>query len=57
MAAAAIIENRKIAISQQRFDGLQRNLVRVHIFSPSNVLTVKFEFIKIQDGGRLPSSN
>ena len=41
MAAAAIIENRKIAISQQRFDGLQRNLVRVHIFSPSNVLTVK----------------
>jgi len=41
MAAAAVLKNRKITTSQQRFDGSQRNLVGVRIFTPSHVLTVK----------------
>jgi len=32
---------RKIAISQQRFDGSPRNLVRGHTLTPLNVPTVK----------------
>jgi len=35
------VENRKITTTQQRFDGSQRNLVWVRIFTPSNVLIVK----------------
>jgi len=57
MAAAAILQNRKIATSQQRFDGSQRNLVRVvgtHIYSIKRVDYSNFENLKIQHGGRPP---
>ena len=51
-AAAAISKNRKIAISQLRFDRSLRNLVWWHMLTRLTVLTVKMlKFKKMNDGG------
>jgi len=58
MAAAAILKNRKTAISQQRFDRPPRNLARRRILArwhASSVPAVKNSTSKIQDGARPPS--
>ena len=51
MATAAILENRKIAISRPRFDRIQPNLARPRISTILSCPTVKFKIFKIQDGG------
>jgi len=42
MAAAAILENRKIAIFRPRFDRFRRNLTQRHSFTPLNVVCVLY---------------
>jgi len=51
MAAAAILKNKKIAIFPPRFDRFRPNLARRRTSTPLSRLTVKFEILKIQDGG------
>ena len=52
MAAAAILKNLKIAISQPQFDRFWRNLIWWCSLTLLTALTVKkFEISKIQDGG------
>ena len=51
MTAAAIFENRKITISRPRFDRFRPNLARQCRLTLLSRATVKFQILKIQDGG------
>jgi len=52
---AAILTNRKIAISVQRFDSLPKKFcTMMHIDSLNHTCSLKIDFLKIQDGRRPP---
>jgi len=53
-AAAILQKNRKIAISQQRFDRSTRNFAQWPHWPPEPTHSYKLQFLKIQDGGWPP---
>ena len=49
---AAILKNRKSAISPQRFDRSAQIGTLMHIGPQNTFISLKFQLLKIQDGGR-----